>query len=589
MGKRDLLFWALIGGLTLLAGVALRLPESAAPFPDSAYVQGPGFNQLVQRLDLALFSGEDKWLSGEDRGLLDEDKQIPTEADDSSPKILSADDLTLARRLSLALVGTIPSLEEIRALEQQPTGERIASWTHTLLTDRRSAEYLAERIARSVVGVEEGPFLRYRRRRFVSWLSAELYENRPYDQIIRELVTSTGIWTDRPATNFITVTFQEETERADENKLAVRVCRAMLGIRLDCAQCHDHPFDGRWQQHDFQGLAAFFGGIESSLTGVYDVHEPYQVEDLETGQLKTVAPQVPFLPELLPQQGSRRQRLARWITNPQNGAFARATVNRFWALLLGRPLVAPVDDIPLDETVPPVLSILATEFAQHDYDLRWLIHTIVATSAFQAESRSPSQAIETPVVASEHPVLATEHPVVASEHPVVDTKQTAWSTDEPSWHQFSLARLRPEQVVGSLMQAASLATIHHRSHILIRLARYLQQNKFITRYGDRGSRELETSSGTIPQRLMLLNGHLLHEKTKENLVSNAATRIAVLAPNDPKAIEVAYLAVLTRRPTPTELAHFSNRLAGQTNAARQRTIEDLYWALLNSTEFSWNH
>lgn len=554
MGKRDLLFWALIGGFILLAGVALRMPEPPEPYQESAYTQEPEFRQLVHRIDLALSPGE---------------------AQESTQSIERADDLTIARRLSLALVGTIPSLEEIRALEQQPAGDRVAWWTHTLLADRRSADYLAERIARSVVGVEEGPFLLYRRRRFVSWLAAELVENRPYDQIIRELISSTGLWTDRPATNFITVSFQEETERADENKLAVRVCRALLGIRLDCAQCHDHPFDARWQQHDFQGLAAFFGGIESSLTGVVDGHEPYQVEDLETGQLKTIEPTVPFLSELLPQHGARRARLAGWITDPHNRPFARATVNRFWALLLGRPLVEPVDDIPLDETVPAALEILAPEFARHNYDLRWLIHAMVATRAFQAQSREPLPASQALHQLTESPCQATEGPVIG--------------TDEVAWQKFPLTRLRPEQVVGSLVQTASLATIHHQSHILIRLARHLQQNEFVTRYGDRGGHELETSSGTIPQRLMLLNGHLLHEKTKEDLLSNAATRIAVLAPNDTVAIEVAYLAVLTRRPTPNEMSHFTGRLAGQTDAARQQSIEDLYWALLNSTEFSWNH
>ncbi len=557
MGKRDILFWGLVAGFVLLAGAALRLPGPPVAAKLASHGRDPKFHQTVRRIDRALAPGQAE------------------ASDGSSEPIPRASDLAIARRLALALVGTIPSLEEIRAFEGQPAAGRIDWWTRVLLADRRADDYLAERLARSLVGVEEGPFLLYRRRRFVSWLAGQLHKNRPYDEIVRELVASTGLWTDRPATNFITVSFLEETERADENKLAVRVCRAMLGLRLDCAQCHDHPFDARWQQEDFQGLAAFFGGIESSLTGVHDAPKPYRLEDRQTGQLRTIEVAVPFQPELLPQQGARRQRLARWITHSKNRAFARATVNRFWTLMVGRPLVEPVDDIPLDENNPAALDILATDFVRHHYNLRWLIQTIGATAAFQAESRAPPRTSE---LAS--PTHEPSSPASSLAAPAIDLAP---------WQMFPLTRLRPEQVVGALIQSASLATIHHQSHILVRLARTLQQNEFVNRYGDLGGRELEASSGTIPQRLMLLNGHLLHEKTKDDLVSNAATRIAALAPSDTKAIEVAYLTVLTRRPTPGELAHFSSRLAGQNDVARRERIEDLTWALLNSTEFSWNH
>src|SRR5690606_23622776 len=114
-----------------------------------------------------------------------------------------ADDLLIARRLSLALTGTIPSFEEIRALEAQPASERLHWWVSRLLDDRRYADYVAERFARAFVGTEEGPFLIYRRRRFVSWLSDQLQQNTPYDQIVRQLISGTGLWTDSPGVNFL--------------------------------------------------------------------------------------------------------------------------------------------------------------------------------------------------------------------------------------------------------------------------------------------------------------------------------------------------------------------------------------------------
>lgn len=146
-----------------------------------------------------------------------------------------ADDLVVARRLSLALTGTIPSLQEIRQFNAYQDGQRVHWWLEGILQDRRSADYLAERFARVFVGTEDGPFIIYRRRRFVSWLSDELLKNRPYDELVRELIAGKGLWTDKPATNFVTVTVQPN-KGPDPIRLAGRVARAFLGIRLDCAQ-----------------------------------------------------------------------------------------------------------------------------------------------------------------------------------------------------------------------------------------------------------------------------------------------------------------------------------------------------------------
>jgi hypothetical protein len=152
-----------------------------------------------------------------------------------------------------------------------------------------------------------------------------------------------------------------------------------------------------------------------------------------------------------------------------------------------------------------------------------------------------------------------------------------------------MTRLRPEQVVGSLLQASSLATIDYESHILIRMARAIGQNEFVKRYGDAGEDELDPHGGTIPQRLLLMNGSLVRERTEAGNFLFAPWRIAMLAPNDAKAIETAYLAVLTRRPSAEEATHFAARLRDTRGGRRQQALEDLYWNLLNSTEFSWNH
>ena len=458
------------------------------------------------------------------------------------------------RRLNLALTGAVPSLEEIRRFEAIEPGRRVDAWVEELLQSRRAADYLAERFARALVGTEDGPFLVFRRRRFVAWLSDALLENRPYPAIVRELIAERGVWTDHPAVNFVTVTRDEKTERPNPERLAARVSRAFLGARIDCAQCHDHPFQP-WKQADFRGLAAFFGGVHSNLRGVTDGRNDYQPDDRKTREPETVAPAVPARPDLLPVDGPPRKRLAAWVVDPRNPYFGRAIANRAWAILFGRPLVEPVDDIPSIDEPPKTLDLLADDFVEHGGDLRRLLRAIAATETFRRDSLDvPGES----------------------------------AADDESWAAFPMTRLRPEQVAGALGQSASLETIGPRSHWLVRLGTYTEGNDFVRRYGDAGEDEFTPRGGTLPQRLLLMNGDLVEKRTKNNL-GNASRRLAMLAPDDAKLVELAYLCVLTRRPSPEEAAHFAPRFKGVFGDARAKLASDLLWTLLNSIESSWNH
>ncbi len=143
-------------------------------------------------------------------------------------------------------------------------------------------------------------------------------------------------------------------------------------------------------------------------------------------------------------------------------------------------------------------------------------------------------------------------------------------------------------MAGALFQTASLETIDRGSHIVVRIINALGENEFIKRYGDAGEDEFDRRTGTIPQRLLLMNGQLVSSKTEEGLLT-AAFRISLLAPDDRSAVETAYLTVLTRRPTSDEAAHFEASLAGTQGHERSQRVSDLFWTLLNSMEFSWNH
>jgi hypothetical protein len=256
----------------------------------------------------------------------------------------------------------------------------------------------------------------------------------------------------------------------------------------------------------------------------------------------------------LPEKGTRRERLAAWVSHPQNPYFARAAVNRVWAILFGKGLVNPVDNLQTDDAIPPALQILADDLVAHHYDLRRLIRVIASTRVFRLDS--------------------------ASDYDVGVKEENAWAV-------FPLTRLRPEQVAGSVLQSASIQTLDGHTHILVRLVRQGQEGQFVQRYGDSGEDEFDNRGGTIPQRLLLMNGEMVRDRVQAN-PTTAVGRIEWLARNDPKAIEVAYLAVLSRRPTEAETQHFESELANK-DIKRGQHLEDLYWALINSTEFSWNH
>lgn len=550
--KRSWVRVPLVSVLCLLAG-ALVVDHLLTPKPfsgpatfDLSRYQQPDFAGVVERVDATF---RDEW---KHRGL--------------SPAPV-ANGLAVARRLSLALTGTIPSFEEVRAVEAEDPERRTQWWLTYLFEDRRHADYLAERFSRMLVGVENGPFIVYRRHRLSSWLSDQILDNRPYDDLVRALITSEGIWTTHPEVNFVTATVDQnnDEEGPDEVKLAGRTARAFLGVRLDCVECHDDFLSDRWTQQDFHRLAAFYSRAEMSLTGVRDDPDrEYDYRFLGKRESETVSPAVPFRPELLPADGSRRDRLAGWVTHPDNRSFARATVNRMWAILFNRPLILPIDDIPVGGPVPPAMDVLAADFVRNGYDLRRLIRVIAATEVFRLDSTQPETRAE------------------AGDPDSVPGPETVFAS-------FPLTRLRPDQVAGSILQASSLRTIDADSHVLKRIIRLIQRNDFLKRYGDVGEDEFSETAGTIPQRLVLMNGSIVHERIKDNLVLNAATRIAALARDPERAVEVAYLTVLTRRPTVEESAHFVRRMLESSGQKRSHFMEDLFWILFNSTEFSWNH
>jgi hypothetical protein len=477
-----------------------------------------------------------------------------------------ASEMLVIRRLSLGLAGTVPSLEEVRVLERLPAEERIDWWLDRLFADRRYSDFVAERFARAFVGTDNGPFVIFRRRRFTHWLSDQVYENRGYDAIVRDLIGGKGTGTGNPAVNFIIASFDQEEGRPDPIRLAGRTSRAFLGLRIDCMQCHD-DFLGNVQlgeigdsrdgvQRDFHHLAAFYSEAQVTAVGLVDRPGTYSVQLLGDDDEKKLRPKVPYQPDLLSKKGSRRERLADWVTAKENRPFARVTVNRIWALMFGKPLVEPVDSIPLHDDLPPGLELLVDDFIEHDYDIRRLIRVISSTRVYRLDSRASFE--------------------------VLPRHEIAWSV-------YPMTRLRPEQVAGAVAQACSVSTIDSDAHIVSQMMKFFQTDEFIKRYGDLGEDEFVERGISIPQRLLMMNGNLVKNRTKNRPLFNSSSQIAAFADNDRDAIAAAYLSCLTRQPSSAESSYFKDRLKDTTGGRRMSSLEDLFWALLNTTEFSWNH
>jgi Protein of unknown function (DUF1553)/Protein of unknown function (DUF1549) len=496
-------------------------------------------------------------------------KLAKTVADSGLEAAPPADSLSIAKRASLAMLGSGMSYEEIRALQLVPESERVHWWTSRMLSDPRWSDYFAQRLSRAYVGSADGPFLLFRRRKFNAWLAERLADDKTgYNQIVHAMISAEGLWTDTPQVNFVTATMDEANNgRGDPIRLAGRTSRAFLAQRMDCLQCHDdfldklnfgsedNPVPG--EQEHFHSLAAFYAGTSAKnpFTGITEDDKPYEFQFLNESEARSVTATVPFLADLLPADGKPRERLANWVTHPENRAFARAAVNRLWALMFSRPLVEPVDDIPIDAQVPAVLDVLADDFVSHGYKLKRLIRLIIESDAFRRESRADFAVTE---------------------------------AHEKCWAVFPISQLRPEQVAGRLFQACSLTALDSTSSVFTQLKVFGDTQEFLQRFGDKGEDDFEANSVTIPQRLIMMNGNLVTERTKSDLIANAATRIADMVRGEADAVEAVFLTVMNRLPSLQESETFAQFLKDKSDNRRE-AVSDIYWALLNSTEFSWNH
>ncbi len=291
-----------------------------------------------------------------------------------------SEDAEFFRRVHLDLIGRLPGPEEVRAVLKEPPsdGKRervivsllaredfVDFWTMKfgdwlLISGKRSTEAAT--------------------RTYHEWVRAQLARNRPLDQFVRDLLLAQGNFAQSGPANFFSLA-------SDPRDLGEHVSSMFLGTQIACARCHAHPAD-RWTQDDYHAFAAYFARI-TKQGDMLTVSTSGEVEHPKTQ--KPVAPQ-PLGGVALPplHDADRRLELAAWLTSPDNPLFTRNLVNRVWKHLLGRGLVEPVDDVrPTNPASnPALLDALATQFAQHHFDLRWLIGEIAASRTYQLTTRT---------------------------------------------------------------------------------------------------------------------------------------------------------------------------------------------------------
>ncbi len=490
----------------------------------------------------------------------------------------AAADATWLRRVWLDTVGDIPSPEHATAFVLDPDPKKRERVLAELVANPQFGHNWA-RYFRDVVlyrRVEERAVLAADS--VTAWLTEEINEGSGWDKVARDFITCTGDVRENGATAIV---FAQDG-RTEET--TAEIARIFLGIQIQCAQCHDHPYD-RWSREDFHELAAFFPRttlrqVVSATKRSFEVgfNDNPRIRGKGDNANRTGAPEH-YMPDLDDPQApgtrmqpkffltgteldfgtsdaARRGTAAELIT--KSPWFAKAMVNRMWAELVGEGFYEPVDDIGPDReaSAPETIDYLAEQFAANDYDLKWLVQVIASTDAYGRESRPRRLPDDVPFTAN-----------------VVQP-------------------LRADQLFNSLLSALSISETDRvpfdfkNEAAKAYGARITPRLIFNAAFGYDPSEPRESVSGSIPQALALMNTPQLNVAMSagSRLRTTALGKMIASIDDDEQLVTELYLKTLSREPSDSELA---DALAyGESVGDRSEAAEDLLWALINSSEFS---
>jgi hypothetical protein len=479
-----------------------------------------------------------------------------------------ADDAEFLRRVYLDVAGRIPSVADARAFLKDTSPDKRPRLVERLLQSPRYVTH-GVHVWRTLLLPEVSASIqaRFLAPGFETWLQEQFAKNAGYDTMIRDLLTAPidrnnpqAAFSRSQASNPLAYILAKE---ARPENLAAATARVFLGIRLECAQCHDHPF-ATWKRDQFWSFAAFFGGIKNQGQGDFAFPTQEIVDRRELvipGTERVVQATFPDGTEPAWEfRVSSRRTLANWITSPQNPYFARATVNRMWYQFFGRGLVEPVDEMVGAESIashPELLDELAGAFVAQRFDLKFLIRALTASQAYQLTS-------------------ATTQPD---------------QNDPRLFARMPLRGLSAEQLLDSVAQATGYRDTSPRDPRILG-GPTTGRDELLTKFTEQSDRPTEFQT-TILQALALMNGRLIADQTTLERSDLLAAILEAPFLDTAEQIETLYLATLSRKPKPKELQRalgfIENSEGENRETARKQAMTDLFWALLNSGEFLLNH
>jgi len=464
------------------------------------------------------------------------------------------------RRVYLDIVGLLPTEKEITSFLADQSPKKREALVDQLLERKDFTELWvmkwAELLQIRTTG-NNGNDVTYKSALlWYEWLRGKIAANRPFNEIVRDLLSATGGSYDSPATNF----FKSEQ---DIKKLTENVAQVFMGTRIQCAQCHNHPFD-RWTMDDYYGFASFFTqvkrkrGEDPTDMIIYDgggeIQHPVTKKNATPTFLGDGTAEI--------KGTTRRKAMAEWLTKPGNPWFSRNVANIMWSHFFGIGIVDPVDDVRISNpaTNPALLEALGQKFTEYNFDMKKLVRDICTSRTYQLSTK-------------------------ANETNASDTTNFA---------KARIRRLRAEVLLDTLAQVTETPNKFRGLPLGSRAVNIADGNTstyFLTTFG-RATRKTVCScevkmEPNLSQALHLLNGDSVTNRITRGKVINKMQE-EKRPPDD--IVKALYLKTVCREPTDAEVSKLRNALSKAKDPNETRLIlEDIFWALLNSKEYLFNH
>jgi hypothetical protein len=468
-----------------------------------------------------------------------------------------ADDAEFIRRVYLDLAGRIPRSSEVREFLADKAADKRRQLVDKLL-DGRGYETHFSHVWRSLL-ITQTNNQQALGTQMETWVRKRVRDNTPYDELVRQLLTAEVLNNNPrrnppPAVDPGIASFYQANEFKPEN-LAASTSRLFLGVKLECAQCHDHPF-AKWTRQQFWEYAAFFSGFQQQEVrmGVFrPAQEAPDRHEIKIGGTDKVVG-AKFLDGTEPdwkEVAPTRTRLAQWMTSPENPYFARAAANRLWAHFFGLGIIDPVDELGSDEHTashPELLDDLTQAFVKNKFDVKFLIRAITASKAYQLSSSATDK-----------------------------------SQDDPRlFARMSLKGLTAEQLFDSLVIATGYTPEPNRGNA---------RAEFLAKFANASDKRTEHQT-SILQALALMNGKLVADLTSTDVEKSKTFAAFLTYPykDTQERLDALFLNTLSRPMRPDEASRLVPYVEkGGPSGDSNKALADVYWVLLNSSEFFLNH